>query len=77
MPLSCKKKEQTRFTGSSRIGSEFLSCSINSTEEQCFKLCSVISSRERENMNICLVPGYVHCKYSDHIANSAAGGWFF
>lgn len=54
--LSCKKKEKTRFTGSSRICSEYLSCYINSTEEQCFKLCSVISSRERENMNIGVVP---------------------
>ena len=51
MPSSCKKKEKTRFTGSSRICSEYLSCYINSTEEQCFKLCSVISSREREDMN--------------------------
>lgn len=77
MPSSCKKKEKTRFTGSSRICSEYLSCYINSTEEQCFKLCSVISSREREDMNICVVPVLVYCKYSDRIGNSAAGRLFF
>ena len=29
MPSSCKKKEKTRFTGSSRICSEYLSCYVN------------------------------------------------